>query len=252
MVNVRIATVLEGILNGLSDLVYPPNCLLCKKYCGLRSPVDFLCPHCFNSIQFNLPPFCLKCSRPLGGSFQYPKCRECRLKKTFFDFAWGACLYHEPLRQLIHLFKYDQKTFLRFPFHKLLVNFIETYHFDIAQFDTLVPIPLYSARLRERGYNQSEIIAGGIAQKFNLGISSHNLIRMRPTPSQTILSQKERWTNLEGAFRIKHSKEFHNKNVLIIDDLLTTGATASEAACVLKLAGAKTVGVLTLAIASLE
>jgi predicted amidophosphoribosyltransferase len=91
-------------------------------------------------------------------------------------------------------------------------------------------------------------LADVIARRYRIDLSIGNLIRVRNTEHQTLLSEKERWTNICGAFRIKNSAEFFGKNILIVDDLLTTGATASEAARTTKNAGAKTVGILTLAI----
>jgi len=149
---------------------------------------------------------------------------------------------------MIYQFKYNQKTYLCKPFARLITNFIQIYHLDITQFDIIIPIPLFSSRLRERGYNQSQLLAEQIAGKFRIDLSLKNLVRTRNTEHQTFLTEKERWTNIGGAFKIVNSAKFSGKNILIIDDLLTTGATVSEAAATLKDSGAKTVGVLTLAI----
>ena len=206
-----------------------------------------LCFACAHSIQFNVPPFCVKCSRHLNKFIRESYCQECHTSKPAFDFAWGACLYNETLQNLLHAFKYEQKTLLRHFLVEQMTSFIETYHLDIHQFDVMVAIPLSTTRLRERGYNQSHLLAQGLSWHYGIPLADH-LIRVKHTTSQVTLNRKERWTNLTGAFKIKHSFDFFEKNVLIIDDLLTTGATASEAASTLKAAGTKTVGVLTLAI----
>ena len=169
--------------------------------------------------------------------------------KPHFDFAWGACLYNEPLKKLIHQFKYGQKTLLRHLFSHLMISFINTYNIEIQSFDCVVPVPLFSARRRERGYNQAHLLAQPIAETFHLKLSANNLVRIRPTKTQAALTQKERWTNIQGAFKIKQPLTYRNKKILLVDDLLTTGATVSESALVLKDAGATSVGVLTLAIA---
>jgi len=129
-----------------------------------------------------------------------------------------------------------------------MINFIEIYHLDIQQFDIIIPIPLFPSRLRERGYNQSHLLAEPIARHYHIDLLTNNLVRTRNTEHQTSLREKERWTNIRGAFRITDSSAFSGKNILIIDDLLTTGATASQASGALKHAGAQTVGVLALAI----
>ncbi|MBN1870129.1 MAG: ComF family protein [Candidatus Omnitrophica bacterium] len=174
---------------------------------------------------------------------------SCSKSHPVYDFAWAACLYQPPLSGLICRFKYNQKTSLRKFLSRLMIDFIKTYSLDVMQFDKIVPIPLFHSRLRERGYNQSQFLAEEIANEYKIDLSLSNLARVRETQHQTLLSEKERWTNIRGAFRIKHPAESSGKNILIVDDLLTTGATASEAARALKDAGAKTVGVLTLAIA---
>lgn len=229
-------------------LVYPPHCLGCKTY-GRRSPLaGGLCPSCQTLIQPNIPPFCPKCARPLHGHPLRPRCLRCQQKEPRFDFAWAACLYAEPLKTFIHQFKYNQKTSLRVPFAELMISFIHTYQLDMAQFQLMIPVPLFPTRLRERGYNQSYLLAQGLAKAFAIELSAHHLIRVRHTRPQFLLDEKERWTNMHRAFKIKSSCAVSKKNILLIDDLLTTGATASEAAAVLKEAGAQTVGVLTLAI----
>jgi ComF family protein len=168
--------------------------------------------------------------------------------KPHFDFAWAACPYNDPLKHLIHQYKYNQRTYLREFFARLMVDFVRAYHLDIQQFDSILPVPLHSTRLRERGYNQSQLLAERVAEEYHINLSTNNLIRARHTEHQTLLNEKERWTNIHEAFRIRHPTEVSRKNILVIDDLLTTGATASETARALKNAGAGTVGVFTLAI----
>ena len=207
-----------------------------------------VCLSCQNTIAFNIPPFCRQCSRHLGAEPYSNQCHSCRRYQPHFDFAWGTCLYDDTLKKLIHEFKYNQRTLLCQLFHEKIAGFIEHYHFDINQFDYLVPIPLSAARFRERGYNQALLLAQELSRSFQIPLSQNNLIRVRHTPTQTLLDEKQRWTNLKGAFKMKNSCAFKDKSILIIDDLLTTGATASEAARVLKECAAKTVGVLTVGI----
>lgn len=238
---------LKNLLHGLCDLIYPNNCLICKGY--LRtSQAALLCPSCRDTLEFNHPPFCLRCSRHLGVQPQ-SLCAECSGADYHFDRAWAITIYNDTMKRLIHLFKYGQKISLRKYFAELIFSFVETYHIDLRQFDIVVPVPLSSARLRERGYNQSQLLSEGVCQQFSLRLCQENLLRVRHTQNQALLGKKERWTNIRGAFTIRNSLPFLDKSVLLVDDLLTTGATASEAACILKEAGAKRVDVLALAIA---
>jgi len=129
-----------------------------------------------------------------------------------------------------------------------MISFIKEYSLDAGQFDVIIPIPLSSTRSRERGYNQARLLAKELAKEFSIPLAENQLRRIRHTDPQSLLDEKQRWTNIKGAFTIRKLETFQRKNILLVDDLLTTGATASEAARMLKDAGAGTVGVLTLAI----
>lgn len=240
---------IKTFINGLLDLVYPPHCLTCQKYIHSDSPIKEVCPSCIRRLLINHPPFCLKCSRHLSAPIKHSLCPSCQNIEISFDFAWCAYKYDENLKNLIHQYKYDQKTQLVRLFDFLIETFIDTYGFDISQFDYIIPIPLFPARLRERGFNQAELLAKSISINRNIQLSTNNLVRIKNTHPQASLHQKERWTNISGAFRIKHPCSLKDKNILIFDDLLTTGSTVCEAARMIKASQAKTVGVLTLAVA---
>ena len=129
-----------------------------------------------------------------------------------------------------------------------MISFIREYRFDVARFDLIMPVPLSATRMRERGYNQARLLGAEIAAAFVIPLAGNHLARVRHTQPQALLDEKQRWTNIQGAFRIRNSTAVKGRSILLVDDLLTTGATASEAARALKDAGAGTVGVLTLAI----
>lgn len=147
---------------------------------------------------------------------------------------------------MLHAYKYHQKTLYRQSFIRVMIDHVAYYRLDIRQFDLIAPIGLHPCRRRERGYNQSELIAAGLSQHFHVPMSPRLIIRSKPTPSQTGLPAKERWTNLKGAFKIHSSINIRTKKILMIDDLITTGATASRAADALKNAGVSTAALFTL------
>ena len=240
---------LRSLIQGFGDLVYPPFCYVCRSALDIFERPSYLCSFCQESIQWNRTPACPRCSRYLGPVPKNCICTSCQKQKHHFDFAWSACLYEEPLRGLIHQFKFHQQTILRKPLSQLMIQFIEKRGLDIDQFDIILPIPLHAAKYRERGYNQAELLAVPLAQKYDKMILVSLLKRVRNTPSQTSLSRKNRFTNVQGSFKINARININNKNILIIDDLLTTGATASEASLCLKTHGAAKVGILTLSIA---
>lgn len=240
---------LKNLFKGLLDLIYPLNCLLCRKRLSADNKEETLCGDCRKTIEPNFPPFCQKCSRHLKEANPLNLCPDCQRARHYFDRAWAAVLYNEPMHTLIHQFKYQNKTGLRKLFAGLLLSFIEKYSIDMSAYDIIVSVPLHPTRLRERGYNQTEFLAESLSKEFHLAIISKNLSRMRHTKNQALLGKKERWTNIQGAFKINDPSGFQKTSVLIVDDLFTTGATASEAARLLKEAGAKKVDVLTLSIA---
>lgn len=262
--NVNMPSVLVTFFDHFCQLVYPPHCQVCLKNLNSRWPQTLVCPACRDQIISNRPPFCLKCSRTLKG--RYPLCLICRRAHFHFDFAWAACHYSSPLKELIHQFKFEDKTYLRFLFADIMEEFTKIHRFDVQQFDYLIATPVSSVRLRERGFNQSLFLAQELSRRFQIPCLSKAVQKIRHTPSQSELSLKNRFTNLRGAFRMnpnlgvskifatfvpserEGSSSIRNGRFLIIDDLLTTGSTASEMALTLKSAGARTVGVLTLAI----
>ncbi len=235
------------LLLDLSNVVFPRSCPLCLKSLYVNNL--FLCPECQDKIQLNRPPFCVQCSRPLSKSLSINLCSQCIEKKYFFDRAWGASLYNDTMKHLIHLFKYKYKIYLRHVFKDIMISFAKDVHVSMDTFDALIPVALHPVKLREREYNQSEVLAESLGSTFNRPVLKNCLVRTRPTKSQALLIEKERWTNVQGAFRIKHHSKISGRSLLIVDDLMTTGATASEIAKMLKSAGAKYVGVFTLAIA---
>jgi competence protein ComFC len=236
---------LQDVFQGIKELIFPDNCFLCRTYLQ-SSHQKQLCDSCLSLIQLNTPPFCLKCSRHLEIFNEKGWCSSCLKTRYSFDTAWAACVYEDPLPQLLHAFKYHDKTHLRRLFSSLLNTYIETYHIPLDHFDMIIPIPLHPARLRERGFNQAELLAQTVRSK--LPLRTDILTRSKFTSSQTLQEAKQRWTNVSDAFRIVHSLDIADKSILIVDDLLTTGATVHAASETLKNAGAAYVGVLTLAI----
>ena len=126
-----------------------------------------------------------------------------------------------------------------------MVDFIDRFSLPIEKFDMITPIPLHPVRLRERGYNQSALLSLGLSRHYGVMHTENLLIRQKCTQTQTELGAKQRWTNIQGAFRIKNPSDVAGKTVVLIDDLYTTGATVNSAAEALKAAGAARVCVLT-------
>ncbi len=241
---------LKKIFSSFLDIIYPKNCLLCKKALEDNSSSLTVCGACLEKSEKNVPPFCMKCGIQLkGNETTHNICKKCQDKPLSFSRGWSVFRYQGVIKRLLHLFKYKNKTSLRKVFGEILSDFVYSYNIPIDNFDLAVPVPMHNVRLREREYNQADLLAEELAKRFNLKLSKNNLRRVRNTKPQIKLNASSRWQNLQGAFAVKNKNEFENKNILLLDDLFTTGATTSAATEALKSAGAHDVSVLTLAIA---
>lgn len=229
----------------LINLIYPLRCQVCKVELDPENE-RYLCEACLEKIRRNPPPYCEKCGRSLPGGKGNSICGECLKTDYHFNRAGAPCLYEGVIKDCIHLLKYGKKLCLIGPLSQLMVDFVKTY-LDPGSIDLVVPIPLHSVKLREREFNQAELLARRIKTSLGIPLISNNLRRVKLRPPQTTLSRKERLANLEGAFKVKKPGQFRGTSILLIDDVFTTGATANESSKVLLEAGAKKVRVLTLA-----
>jgi ComF family protein len=241
---------LRGLFKGLKDLIYPNCCLVCKNKIPPADQQQLICAGCWDKLEKNLPPFCASCGRHLTPEAieknACPSCAKCEAD-FYFDRAFSPYTYTGSIKRLIHEFKYSGKDYLGKPLGKLMNTFIRDYKLPIAYLDCVIPIPLHRSRQREREFNQAEILSQEIAREFNKKISTDALIRVKPTKTQTQLTFRERCQNIEKSFSVTKPELIKDANLLLVDDVLTTGATSSEAAKCLKSAGAKKVLLLTLA-----
>jgi len=239
---------LGGLFHGLRDLIYPNSCLACKNRIEPGKIKGFVCQACQDKIEINLPPFCVYCGRRLDKlSLAKNICVQCQRSKFHFDRAFSPCKYDGVLKKLLQEFKYNGCDYLDIPLGKIMNDFIWEYRLPIEYMDFIVPIPLYKSRMREREFNQALLLSKEIAKEFNKEVLSGVLIRKKATRTQTELAPKERWINMEDGFSVLKPELIQGKNLLLVDDVLTTGATLSEAAKALKDSGAKIVFAMTLA-----
>jgi ComF family protein len=236
------------LVSGLGELLYPRICIGCRRRLAGPDQKELVCASCWSAIERTVPPLCGRCGRPLrGAGATAVVCPECRATAPCFDRAYAPCSYTGVLKELIAAFKYKGKDYLSESLGRLLVEFIREYRLPLETIDTLVPIPLHSARLREREFNQAELLAREVAKAYDKPVTTGLLARLRYTRTQTELAADRRRQNVLDCFRVIDRTAAAGKNILLIDDVLTTGATLSEAARCLKEAGAGTVLALTLA-----
>ncbi|MEP7071073.1 MAG: ComF family protein [Verrucomicrobiota bacterium] len=231
-------------LSGLISLFYPPSCAVCE--CA-TAPGQYLCSTCEKRALRIVPPFCEKCSESfpgaIDGSFVCPNCSHRRL---YFDAAVSAYRSRGVVRFVMLRFKYNRQLHLRHLIGQWLRRALEDDRLRERSFDFLVPVPLHPARRRERGFNQAELLAGGLSHDARLPVR-HALERIRYTTTQTALDRAERMENLRDAFRLRSAVDVRNSRVLLVDDILTTGSTLSECARVLRRGGAASVCAITAA-----
>jgi len=241
-------SMLRRFIRGLVDIAYPKTCLACKNKLEAHANEEYICGRCKAGIKRNVPPFCSSCGRHLEKNNRNKNiCPACLKNGLNFDRAFSPCLYEGVIKELIHEFKYKGKTHLSKPLSKLMTDFIKEYDLPIDYLDLIIPMPLHKTRLREREFNQAEILSRHIASEFNKHLAPDALIRHRKTRAQAQLPTDKRYLNVKDSFSVTDNYDLRNKSVLLVDDVLTTGATSSEAACAMKKAGANIVFVLTLA-----
>jgi len=239
-----MTTVWQTIGRSLLDLLYPRFCEDCGE--PVRALPDFLCWSCRLEVVPIRPPFCARCGDPVEGVTGKPfLCALCTREPPPFDLARSAVRYRGPIRPLLHRFKYADGLHLAPMLTDLLAMAVET-HYDPTWFDFTVYVPLYPPRERRRTYNQSQLLAERLARRYGIPVF-RGIERTRDTGTQTRLSMGERARNVRDAFAVRDPAWAEGKRFLLVDDVMTTGATLREVARALKQAGAERVWAATVA-----
>lgn len=213
----------------LLNILYPQNCLICNLKLKAIRP-GLICEACLNKIRINAIASCVVSK---GDAFA-------------FDAVLHAVNYDDVIKRCVHLFKYENKLQMRDLLGNLMLDFAGR-NIDPDEIDFVVPVPLHPVKLRERQFNQSEVLAAYLAKRLNKKMVKDRLKRIKYTMPQTELKRGQRLKNVNGAFRTKGGCNFEDKTILLVDDVLTTGATLNECAKALKDAGAKRVIAFALA-----
>ncbi len=228
------------------DLLYPALCPLCNAVLGAGRR-DPLCAACWADLPRLAPPCCPRCgasrAAPAPPVEAATPCRGCLVAPPAWDWARSASPYAGPMREALHAFKFHGRRALAAPLGDLLVEGCGGALPDGV--DVLIPVPLAAARERERGFNQAALLAARAAPALGRPVIASWLTRTRPTAPQSELGAEARRTNVRGAFRA--APTVAGRHVALVDDVLTTGATAAECSRALRGAGARAVGVLVLA-----
>jgi ComF family protein len=236
----RFLQLWKATLAAVLDLFIPPVCLVCHSHRDGKEGV--LCKDCAENLATLDSGFCPKCGTPMPEVY----CEACAQVPFCFDFSRSVFRYSEEMKLLIHELKYNRKPGVARYLADRMARYLET-HPEFSGFDSIAAVPLHTVRMRERGFNQSELIARRIAKTLNLEYINA-VQRSRYTSSQTRLHREQRLKNLSGAFRLKpKTAGLSGRSIIVIDDIFTTGSTINEVARILKTAGADRTAGLTAA-----
>jgi len=237
---------LKSYTHEFLNLLYPPSCQHCgEPLSGEGGTV--LCENCRRQIDLLGPAVCSRCGNEIGPYAEEGACPRCSGRPLHFRAARSIAKYDEPLREVIHRYKFGHKEFLAGFLTRLVLDNIGRVDLDIGRYDCIIPVPLHWRRKRERGFDQILPVTKALSRRFGVPLVTGVLVRHRYTTSQVRLSRTKRLENLKNAFSVRNQVRIEGKEVLIVDDIITTGATASECARTLKRAKAGGVDVLTIA-----
>ncbi len=242
----RIINSAGNFLRNIQQIAWQNYCRLCDA--AICEDDGYFCSDCWQNLRFCIiDSYCLRCGKELSVFARLPDgCADCRQESFNFDSIACAGVYREPLSNLIVKFKLADRTYLLKPLLNLAQDAVLRSDFS-DPVDFLVPVPLHWRRRFQRGFNQSALIAKGL--NFSNAKFNTDLVRVRYTQEQTELTFAARRKNVEGAFAVRKGHNFKGKNVCLVDDVKTTGATLNECAKVLKDAGAEKVFAFVLAVA---
>jgi competence protein ComFC len=241
----------RGMCEALASLVLPAPCRICARILDTGSAIPF-CHACLGALSQTLAePLCAQCGRPIVSAavaegISQPLCHVCRRGVYAFDFARSFGAYTPPMSGAILLLKYGNVAPLGKWFAQRLADLVASQPQGFTA-DAIVPVPLDRARLRERGYNQAELIAKPLARMLGIPFRSYLLVRTRPRPNQLRLTRRERWETVRGAYATHKMAQVDKLRVKLVDDVFTTGATLDACSRALKGAGAARVVGLTVA-----
>jgi ComF family protein len=240
-----------SLFKALLDLIYPPRCLVCEDF--LLKPgenpewSDGLCVACGQGLVRNAGPKCSICGRPFpAGTRPDHWCEPCLRKPPFYEALGAPYAYEGTVANVILRFKYGGMARAAAVLGPLLADFAVGWLKDAPE-GVVMPVPLHTKRLKQRGYNQSLMLARYVAARLSAELDYGSLKRLKHTPPQAGLNREERRKNMKGAFFLERPQTVEGRTILLVDDVATTGETLNECARILKKAGST--GVLCLVLA---
>jgi ComF family protein len=233
------------VFNWLLDLVYPPRCAACAEMLRTRERIDHFCQTCETTL-LPMEAVCGRCGEPWTGAGPAPaECGRCLVHPPSVDHAFWSWEHGAAVRTAIAQLKYGGRTELVDPLTSGFQS--QAAECPADRWDLIVPVPLHPRRRRKRGFNQSALLARSVGRKVGLTVSCRVLKRVRETDSQVGLTSAQRRDNMRGAFAVRSTRPIEGRRILLVDDVVTTGATTQACARTLKQAGARSVDVWSVA-----
>lgn len=237
---------LRSLSNTLLSFVYPECCQVCSEAPAVPEE-GYLCAGCAAGLRRIERPFCERCGLPVEGevteAFQCPNCHE---RTLHFSSARSVFAARGVGRELVHRYKYHRALWFE-PLFESLFRSVATQELRAGRWDVILPVPLHSLKRREREFNQAERLARLLGRSTGIPVHTGTLVRISHTETQTHLSRAARNANVKSAFELQGEWPEGWRRVVLVDDVLTTGATTNACARVLRNAGAEEVVVWTLA-----
>jgi ComF family protein len=237
-----LASALDAALN----FIYPPVCQLCgQERAGAAE--GYVGGHCWRGVRFVTAPFCERCGLPYEGDVTQPfRCGNCAEVEFGFRFARSAVQANAMMLDVIHRYKYHHALWFE-PFLADLLARAAGPALAGQTWDLIVPVPLHPLKMRQRQFNQAERLARCLGRALGLPVNGRAVRRVQFTETQTKLDRAQRAANVSGAFAPRAGRELQGRRVVLVDDVMTTGATTSACARALRQAGAADVCVWTVA-----
>src|SRR5437867_6923144 len=237
---------LKSWLDAGLGFFYPQVCQVCGSE-SARAAEGYVGAHCWQNVRFIKPPFCECCGLPYEGEITTRfECANCREMELHFNSARAAVIAGHLVLDVVHRYKYQRALWFE-PFLADLLVRAARPALAKEHWDVIVPVPLHPLKKREREFNQAERLAARLGEATALPVKTRELRRVEPTRTQTLLTRKQRAANVRHAFSVRAGCQLEGRRVILVDDVLTTGPTASACARALRDAGARVVQVWTVA-----
>ena len=244
--NTALVSSLRDLADAALNLVYPAVCQVCGDERATAAE-GYVGPKCRARVRYLLPPYCNRCGLPYSGEISGPfECANCADVKLHFRAARSAVVADSMMLDMVGRYKYQPAPWFE-PFLAGLLIAEARPALKAERWDFIVPVPLHPVKLREREFNQAERLAAWLGPATNIPVNARLLRRVKLTVTQTRLSREQRAANVSGAFAFCGRQKLSGQKIVLLDDVMTTGATTNACAAALRRAGAGEICVWTVA-----